>query len=158
MTRHKKPLLRRFSEAAAIVMLLPLILPLALISLALYWGHKMALYMLVWTLWLPRGKDILVVYSDSPIWHEYMTNEVLPLLQERAVVLNWSERNRLPRSSLRVRVFHCFGGSREFNPLVVMFHPFRRARTFRFWLPFKDWKRGYREPVERLRQELLSVL
>ena len=38
------------------------------------------------------------------------------------------------------------------------FRPFRRAKTFRFWLAFKDWKRGYREPVDRLREELFSAL
>ena len=140
------------------MVLLPLVLPLVLISVTLYLAHRIALYMLVWVLWLPRGKDILVVYSDSPIWHEYMTTQILPLVQERAIVLNWSERNRWPRLSFRAHVFHTFGEGRQFNPLVVLFRPFRRARIFRFWLPFKDWKRGYREPVERLRQELFSVL
>jgi hypothetical protein len=80
-------------------MLLPLILPLALISLALSQNGFVSSRL---DLWLPRGKDIIVVYSDSSIWHEYMTNEVLPLLQERAIVLNWSERNRWPRLPLRV--------------------------------------------------------
>ena len=154
MTRQKEPLSRRIWKAALVVALLPL----ALISLTLYLAHRIALYLLVWVLWLPRGKDILVVYSDSSIWREYMATEVLPLVQECAIVLNWSERNRWPRLSLRVHVFHSFGGSREFNPLVVLFRPFRHARVFRFWLPFKDWKRGSREPVERLRQELFSVL
>jgi hypothetical protein len=136
MTRQKESLSRRLRKAALVVVLLPL----ALISLTLYVAHRIALYMLVWVLWLPRGKDILVVYSDSPIWHEYMATQVLPLVQERAIVLNWSERNRWPRFSFAPHVFHCFGGNREFNPLVVLFQPFHRARTFRFWLPFKDWK------------------
>lgn len=158
MTRQKESFSRRFWKAALVVVLLPLVLPLALISLTLYSAHRIALYVLVWALWLPRGKDILVVYSDSPIWHEYMATQVLPLVQQRAIVLNWSERNRWPRFSFRAHVFHSFGGSRECNPLVVLFRPFHRARTFRFWLPFEDWKRGYKEPVERLRQDLFSAL
>jgi len=137
---------------------LPLILPLALITIALYLPYRIALYLLVWALWLPRGKDILLVYSDSPIWREYVLSEILPLVQERAVVLNWSERSKWSRGSFPVHLFRAFGGHREFNPLVVLFRPFRRAKSFRFWLPFKDWKRGYREPVERLRQELSAVL
>lgn len=158
MTRQKESLSRRLWKAALVVVFLPLLVPLLLISLTLYVAHRIALYMLVWVLWLPRGKDMLVVYSDSPIWHEYMATQVLPLVQERAIVLNWSERNRWRRFSFRTHVFQCFGGSREFNPLVVLFRPFHRARTFRFWLPFKDWKRGYREPVEGLRQDLFSAL
>ena len=157
--QRKEPLSRRLWNAALVVLLLPIILPLALITLALYLPYRAALCMLVWILWLPTGKDVLFVYSDSPIWHEYMTTQILPLVRERAVVLNWSERGKWTRWwSFRVHVFHCFGGYREFNPLVVLFRPFRGARTFRFWLPFKDWKRGYKEPVVRLRQELFAVL
>ena len=116
-----------------------------------------ALYMLIWSLWLPRGKDILAVYSDSPIWHEYMTTEVLPLVHERAVILNWSERNKWSNWSFRVHVFHYFGGDREFNPMVVLIRPFRWGRTSRFWLLLKEWKKGDREPVERLLRELSTA-
>jgi hypothetical protein len=158
MTRQKEPRLRRLRNTALLLVVLPLILPLALITIALYLPYRIALYLLVWALWLPRGKDILLVYSDSPIWREYVLSEILPLVQERAVVLNWSERSKWSRWSFRVHLFRAFCGYREFNPLVVLFRPFRRARSFRFWLPFKDWKRGYREPVERLRQELSAVL
>jgi hypothetical protein len=158
MTRQKEPRLRRLRNTALLLVVLPLILPLALITIALYLPYRIALYLLVWALWLPRGKDILLVYSDSPIWREYVLSEILPLVQERAVVLNWSERSKWSRGSFPVHLFRAFGGHREFNPLVVLFRPFRRAKSFRFWLPFKDWKRGYREPVERLRQELSAVL
>jgi hypothetical protein len=87
-----------------------------------------------------------------------MATQVLPLVQERAVVLNWSERNKWPWWSLGVAVFHHVGGGDDFNPLVVFFQPFRLARVFRFWSAFKDWKHGYKEPVERLRQELIATL
>jgi hypothetical protein len=114
--------------------------------------------MLVWVLWLPRGKNVLLVYSDSPIWHEYMLTQVMPLVREHAIVLNLSERSKWPWWSFRVHVFHWFAGDREFNPLVVLFRPFRRARVFRFWSAFKERKRGDEQAVDRLRQELLSVL
>jgi hypothetical protein len=83
-----------------------------------------------------------------------MTEQVLPLVEERAVVLNWSARNKWRRLSFPVHVFRTFGGDREFNPLVVLFRPFSPAKIFRFWAPFKDWKHGYTDPVERLRNEL----
>ena len=158
MTRQKQPLLRRLVQAVLIVALLPLILPLALFAVASHLFYRAFLYLLVWALWLPKGKDILFVYSDSPIWHEYMATQILPLVQERAIVLNWSERKKWSRWSLGVAVFHHFGGAGDFNPLVVLFQPLRSARLFRFWSAFKDWKRGYKEPVERLRQELFASL
>jgi hypothetical protein len=158
MTRQKQPFLRRLGQGILIVVLLPLILPLALFAIASHLLYRALLYLLVWVFWLPRGKDILFVYSDSPIWHDYMATQVLPLVQERSVVLNWSERKRWSRWSLSVAVFHHFGGAGEFNPLVMVFQPLRLARVFRFWSAFKDWKRGYKEPVERLRQELFASL
>jgi hypothetical protein len=158
MTKQKQGFWRRIGNALLVLILLPIILPLALLALVLYIPHRLALYLLVWVLWLPRGKNVLLVYSDSPVWHEYMMTQVMPLVQERAIVLNWSERSKWRWWSFRVHVFHWFAGDREFNPLVVLFRPFRRARVFRFWSAFKEWKRGDRGPVERLLQELLSVL
>jgi len=158
MTRKKQPFLRRLGQAILIVVLLPLVLPLALFAVTNHLLYRALLYLLVWALWLPRGKDILFVYSDSPILHEYMATQVLPLVRERSVVLNWSERKKWSRWSLGVAVFHHFGGAGDFNPLVVLFQPLRLARVFRFWSAFKDWKRGYKKPVERLRQELFTSL
>jgi hypothetical protein len=106
MTRQKQPILRRIGKAALVLVLLPLILPLALFAAANHLAYRALLYLFVWALWLPRGKDILFVYSDSPIWHEYMATHVLPLVQERAVILNWSERKKWSRWSLGVAVFH----------------------------------------------------
>jgi len=158
MTREKAPLSRRVGRAALIVVILPFVLPLAWLAFTLHLFYRAALYLLVWALWLPRGRDILFVYSDSPIWREYMAAQVLPLVQKRAVVLNWSERKKWPKGSLGPAVFRHFGGAREFNPLVILFRPLRPAKVFRFWSAFKDWKRGYAEPVERLCQEITAVL
>ncbi len=158
MNWQKQSFSQRLKNAVLVVLFLPFVLPLALLAIVLHILYKITLYLLVWVIWLPRGKDILFVYSDSPIWRDYMATEILPLVQDRAVVLNWSERKKWRRWRLGVAVFHHFAGVREFNPLVMVFRPVRLARVFRFWSAFKDWKRGYREPVDKLRQDLLNVL
>jgi hypothetical protein len=137
---------------------LPLLLPLGVLTLAVWVLQRLLLYLLVWILWVPKGKDILFVYSDSPIWREYMLENILPLVEQRAVVMNWSARKQWKKWSLSLRVFRSFGGGRDFNPLVVVFRPFKTAEVFRFWSAFKDWKRGYTEPVERTRNDLLVRL
>ena len=144
MTGQRSKFSRSRLQFVAVLVLLPVVLPLALIALSMGLAHRAVLYALVWLLWLPRGKDVLLVHSDSPIWHEYITTQVLPLVQPRAFVLNWSERKRWPRLSLPVVVFRSFAGRREFNPLVVVFRPFARARYFRFWQPFQDLKAATR--------------
>jgi hypothetical protein len=156
--RRKRTVSQRLGQVILVIAILPFVLPLALFALASHLFYRALLYLLVWVLWLPKGKDVLFVYSDSPIWQEYMTTQVLPLVQERAVVLNWSDRKKWSRWSLGVAVFHHFGGARDFNPLIVLFQPLRLARIFRFWSAFRDWKRGYKEPVERLTQELFACL
>jgi len=142
----------------AVALLSPIWVPyvvLALLGIALY---ASMLYLAIWITWLPRGKEVLLVYSDSPVWHDYMVAEVRPLVQERAMVLNWSERARWRHWSLPAMAFRFFGGSYAFNPMVVVFRPLRRAKTFRFWPAFKEGKHGDREPVEKLRRELSLLL
>ena len=134
-----------------------LVLPLALVAIALHFLHRLAVYLLVWALWLPQGKDVLLVLSDSPVWRDYMAAEIVPLVRERAVVLNWSERKRWRRWSPAPHAFRTFGGHREFNPLVVVFRPLRPAEVLRFWQAFKDWKHGHTEALERLRRLLAAL-
>jgi hypothetical protein len=141
-----------------IVLLLPIILPLAIVGLVLHFLNKAAVYLLVWMLWLPRGKDVLYVSSDSPIWKEYMEDEVFPLVAERAIVLSWSARSEWSKWSFAVRVFRTFGRGRDFNPMVVLFRPFRSARVFRFLPAFQERKHGNGASVEQLRRDLTQAL
>lgn len=55
-------------------------------------------------------------------------------------------------------VFRHFVGAREFNPLAVVFRPFRPARVFRFWQPFREWKHGKPDSLARLEGELFAYL
>jgi len=158
MAREKKSPQRKLLEALLIVGLLPLVLPLAFLVLTLAILHRVTLWFLIQILWLPRGKDVLLVYSDSTIWNAYMLQEILPLVEERAVVLNWSERRRWHSCSLAVMAFRSYGRNRNFNPLVLRFQRIGRTRVFRFWQAFQDQKRGYPEPLRRLKQELFIAL
>jgi len=160
MSRQPETFRNRIAKVALVLIFLPVILPLIAVALVLFALHRFVLYVLVWVLWVPKGKDTLFVYSNSPIWHDYMTQQVLPLVHDRAIVLNWSERStwRRPRWRLTHQVFYSFAGHREFNPMVIIFRPLRRAKLFRFWSAFKDWKHGHAESVERLRNELRMSL
>jgi hypothetical protein len=145
-----------------VVILSPILVPLIFLLflvLVILAGLAISLvYLSIWILWLTRGKDILFVYSDSPIWRDYMLTEMLPLISSRAIVLNWSERRAWKRWSLSVLAFRLFGGHKAFNPLIVLFRPFRRARKYRFWPAFREWKQGNRQAVERLKVEVAQAL
>jgi hypothetical protein len=95
------------------------------------------------------------VYSNSPIWKAYIEKEILPTIQNQAVILNWSERKNW-KNSLAVLAFRYFGGQRNFNPMAVVFRPLRLAKTYRFYEAFKEFKYGNPDKVEQLKSRLLN--
>jgi hypothetical protein len=138
---------------------LVLLSPLLMLALIPYLLYTMALSCAVWLLWCRRGKDVLFVWSESPVWRDRIQTRLLPKLGSRAVVLNWSQRAQWTgRFSLARIAFRHFGGDREFNPLAVVFRPLRRAKTFRFWRPYKQLKQGHPEVLERMEVAFLDLL
>lgn len=93
----KKNIKTRWPFAVLAILSAPILVPLiilVLLVLAIFVPLSYLLvYLSIWSAWGLRGKDVLFVYSDSPIWHDYMLSEMLPLVRGRAVVLNWSERS-----------------------------------------------------------------
>jgi hypothetical protein len=158
MSRQPQSTKRKVLAFTLTVLLLPIIFPLAIVGLVFHVLNRVFVYLLVWVCWLPRGKDVLYISSDSPIWKEYMETEVLPLVAKRAIVLSWSGRDKWPKWSFAVRVFRTFGRSRDFNPMIVLFRPFRPARIFRFLPAFRERKHGNNTSVEQLRRDLIQAL
>lgn len=136
------------------IFFLLIVLPFGLI---LWFVFSVVLHMRIWRRWCRHGKDVLFVYSNSPIWHDYLTERVIPRIEHRAVILNWSERKQWPRSLAR-SAFELFRGTREFNPMAVVFRPYRRTRTFRFYQPFRDFKHGKTKPLEELERDFFACI
>jgi hypothetical protein len=114
------------------------------------------LYALVWMWWIGRARRrVVFVYSDSPHWKRHVETVILPKLPANAVVLNWSNRSRWETFSLPVMLFRCFAGSREFNPIGLVFERFNAVDRYRFWQPFRDAKHGQLESLQRLEAEFL---
>lgn len=133
------------------------LLPFVVVALLLGMVSALLLLSLVWLTWCPRRRYALVVYSNSPIWQEYFETQVIPRLVERAVVLNWSERKRWT-FGLPAMLFRVFGGTRDFNPIAIVFEPMRWPRRFRFYKAFRSFKHGRPEDVEQLRREFFRAL
>jgi hypothetical protein len=131
--------------------------PIVLLWLVFYLLAGVLLHIAIWCVWYTRGRDVLLVYSNSPIWQEYFEEQLLPRLGRRAIVLNWSQR-RLWHRTLAVAVFRLFGGNREFNPVAIVFRPFRLARTFRYYKSFREFKHGKPEAVDALTDQLFALL
>jgi hypothetical protein len=137
--------------------LLAVLLPFVVVAGVLRLVTAVFLLLVVWLTWCPRGRYVLVVYSNSPIWREYFEQNVIPTVGSRCVVLNWSDRKQW-RYSVQVALFKLFAGTRNFNPLAIVFQPLRWPRRFRFYPAFQAFKHGRPEEVERMRLELFELL
>jgi hypothetical protein len=111
------------------------------------------------TRWAPSGKDVLLVYSDSPHWQRYVEMHWLPHLAARAVVLNWSGRGTWrERHPLEAAIFRHFAGDREFNPIAIVLPARGPVKVVRFWHAFRDFKHGKPEALRAAERELAEIL
>jgi hypothetical protein len=144
-------------HTAILLLLSPVLLAILPLAILFFILASIFLRLVIWSSWCVRGRDILFVYSDSPIWHDYIEQHILPHISGRAVVLNWSQRKRW-RFSLARMAFHHFGGYQEFNPLGVVFRPFGRTHIFRFWQPFRDLKHGHPEALQTMEAQFFRLI
>ncbi len=108
--------------------------------------------------WLPKGRRVVFVYSNSPVWRDYVEQNILPRLPASAVVLNWSDRGIWPFWSLAVWLFNVYGGSREYNPIALVIRPLRPPRCFRFWRASRDFKHGKATTLQTVEREFFDYI
>jgi hypothetical protein len=109
--------------------------------------------------WADRGKDLILVYSDSPHWRGHVEHTWLPRWGQRAVVLNWSERRTWSEhASSEVALFRAYGGSREFNPLAIVVSSSGHVHVVRFWKAFQARKHGKPELLAQAEAKLDDYL
>lgn len=88
----------------------------------------------------PEGKDLLLVYTASPRWQEYIEREWIPRWRERAVILNrtkpWNANDPAAQLWLATR------GIREHTPLAAVVPARGPVRVVRFFNAFRDYKHG----------------
>lgn len=140
-----------------LILIVIILFPILIIIGTLYYSWGLLLSFAIWIIWGLRGHNILFVYSDSPIWTNYIQEKILPHINRKAVILNWSERKQW-KPSLAVLAFKYFAGRQNFNPMAIVFRPFRLNKEFRFYKAFKEFKHGKTENLEKMRANLLQIL
>ena len=74
-------------SVAPVLRLLPLIVQL-ITAILLY---PTVLHLVIWLYWCSHRINVLLVYSSSPNWQEYIETYIIPELPASTVVLNRSE-------------------------------------------------------------------
>ena len=106
-----------------------------------------------------RGRRILLVYSRSPVWQEYIERNWLPLFADHAMVLNWSDRATWKgQRSFASWVVRRWAPSENFNPMAIVFPRLRPARRIGFYYAFRDWKHGKEGTLRDAEKQLFACL
>jgi hypothetical protein len=118
--------------------------------------YRVVLRMVAGVFWVNPTRDVLVVYNSPSEVSEY-ASQLLPLLEGRAVSLDYSERKRWRSFSFPTQLFHCFGPKPipefvmpHFLPVVIVFRKFGQPKTFGFGARSRDRENNF----VRLRTEL----
>jgi hypothetical protein len=107
---------------------------------------------------LTQGKYIIFVYSNSPNWKSYIEENILPQIQDHAILLNWSDRRQWDKTEWAVQAFHHWGGRDNFNPLAIVFCNFVDVRVIRFYSAFHDFKHGKVNALQKVEAHLLELI
>lgn len=135
-----------------------LLFPLGVAFIAAWVVGMIALHLALCLAWLPRGRRVLFVTSDSPKWKPYLDEQVVPRLPKGTVVLNWSESARWSPFSIGVWLFRMWSGPREYNPIAIVVRPLGSPKVFRFFGPFEEQKRGRPEALQSVESALFAEL
>jgi hypothetical protein len=150
-------------------------IPIALI-IALGWRFPVILAILLATLvsfaaWMnfralrrfrthygPLGKDVILVYSNSPHWSEYIESHWIPRWGARLVVVNLSQRNGWRRETSPEAAVVGRRRREPTHPLVVVVPRSGNAKHFSFRTAFHKRKFGDGVPLASMEAELEKAL
>jgi len=157
--------MKRVLDKVPFKLLVPLFFLAVYLSILLYlvFSPFIFLYGLLlcaraWIEWDRQGKDVVLVHVNGMHSAEWLSR-ILPLVESRAILLNYDERNEWDRWSLAVQLFNIFGPHampERFTPYslpaVILFKRFRLPKKFTFGKRSKELE----ERLDQLRSELVK--
>jgi hypothetical protein len=106
----------------------------------------------------PLGKDLIIVYSDSPHWSEHIESNWIPRWGARAVVVNLSRRNSWRREQTpEAEIVQPRRRERD-HPFVILVPRDGYTELFRFHDAFRKRKFGDGSPLALMEANLEAVL
>jgi len=102
------------------------------------------------------GKDVVIVYTDSPHWKDYIETHWLPRWGHRAVALDRSRPWSFDQPE--ARLWQAVAGSIEHTPVAIVVPPQGRVHVVRFYLAFRDFKHGKDRKLREAEARLAKLL
>jgi hypothetical protein len=102
------------------------------------------------------GKDVVVVYTDSPHWKEYIETRWLPRWGDRTIAFDRSKPWR--EDQPEARLWRAVAGATEHTPVVIVVPPAGKVQIVRFFLAFRDYKHGKDRRLRAAEARLAAIL
>lgn len=150
-----KQLLATVLKLAIAIPLLLVLLPFMLVWMA----EGFLLRVWFWAQHKRFGRDVILVTSESPTWSDYIKENILPRLENRSIVMNWSKR-KLWRKEVpfAARAHKHWAGRKGYVPTVIIRRSFWKIENISLYQSFGDYKKGKISTLKHTEERLFSSL
>lgn len=110
--------------------------------------------------WFPIGKHSFFLYSNSKKWRKYFEQNLIPKIQNKAIICNWSTRHERgwKNNPLEARVLRFFCPNGYSCPVAIVFLPSGAIKTFEFYTPYIKMLKSQNQDYKNLEKEFLDLL
>lgn len=110
--------------------------------------------------WFPQGKWILFVYSNSPKWKDDIESTIIPKINSKSIILNWSEHKTWPKS-LASKIFFYYSKTKKTKnkvsyPIAIIFKSLSRPKVIELRQAYRDFNLHRNNNILTLKKELIS--
>ena len=105
-----------------------------------------------------RKARVILVYSDSAKWKEYVELEIIPHLPENSLIFNISHPRNQSLHQFNYNQFRFWAGKSEYCPIVIVRRRFMKPLIFRFFKAFRKLKGGDSSELRAQTNKLLTIL
>ena len=110
--------------------------------------------------WFSKGRHIFFLYSDSKKWKEYFEQKLVPKIQDKAVIWNWSTRQKdgWNENLIEAKIMSLFRPMGFFYPMAVVFLPSGDVKIFQFYLPYVNKIKSGKDDYNKMEKEFLALV
>ena len=110
--------------------------------------------------WFPKGKNVLFVYSNRKIWKDYFETNLIPKIQNKSIIINWSNRhqNGWDKNSLEAKALNAFRPSYNFYPLVIVFDTQKAVKVFPLYDSFLKKIKSNSKEYQDIESQILKLI
>ena len=110
--------------------------------------------------WFSKGRHIFFLYSDSKKWKEYFEQKLVPKIQDKAVIWNWSTRQKdgWNENLIEAQIMSLFRPMGFFYPMAIVFLPSGDVKTFQFYTPYVNKIKSGKDDYNKMEKEFLALV